>query len=84
MRNGIIRAVTWLIAAFVYFHAPNGDWVVINPSDGQVIIRPSPPGYPPHTTMIQTGAGNAIVTETVCEVAHALEQRCAKDKVKAK
>ena len=80
MRRIIVGVCTWLIA-FAYFHAPNGDIIVVDTFGGPVIVRPSPPGYPPHTTMIQTGSGTVVVVESVCEVAHALEQHCIRDKV---
>jgi len=61
-------------AVFVYFHAPNGDLIGVDPAGGQIVVRPSPPGYPGRT-MIETGVGNEYVIETPCEVIHALEHR---------
>ncbi len=68
-----------ILAAFVYFHGPNGDIIAIEPSNGQLVLRPSPPGYAGRT-MIETGAGTVVVRESICEVAHALERKCRNDK----
>ena len=74
-----IRGVIAVLAAFVYFHTPDGKIVAVDSANGQVILRPSPPGYAPGT-MIEIGAGAPfIVTESICEVAHALERKCKKD-----
>lgn len=70
-----LGAALCVIAAFVYFHTPDGGMIAIRPSDGQVIVRPSPPGYT-GKTMIETGAGTVVVIETPCVVAHALEKAC--------
>ena len=70
-----LGATLCVIAAFVYFHTPDGGMIAIKPGDGQIIIRPSPPGYL-GKTMIETGAGTAVVIETPCVVARALEQAC--------
>lgn len=64
-----------VLAAFVYFHSPDGGIVAVKEADGQLIVRPSPPGYA-CCTMIQSGAGTAIVRESPCAVAHALELSC--------
>ena len=63
------------------FHAPNGSPVAVDigGSDGQVIVRPAPPGYLGHA-QIETSAGSVIVNETVCEVLHMLERKCGADK----
>jgi hypothetical protein len=75
----IIGGVIAVLAAFVYFHTPDGKIIAVDPADGQVILRSSPPGYVPGT-MIEVGAGAPfIVTESLCEVAHALERKCNKD-----
>jgi hypothetical protein len=67
------------VAVFVYFHAPNGELVIIERgSDAPLIIRPSPPGYAPGT-LIETGSGVAIVTESVCTVKRKLERPCKKE-----
>lgn len=71
MRNLIIA----LSAAFVYFHSPDGGLVAFYSGDGQVIIRPAPPGYN-GKTQILTGAGDIVVSETPCQVAHALARSC--------
>ena len=60
-----------VLAAFVYFHSPDGGIVAVKEADGQLIVRPSPPGYA-CCTMIQS----AIVRESPCAVAHALELSC--------
>jgi hypothetical protein len=70
------------LTAFVFFHTPDGKVIGVNPSDGQIIIRPAPPGF--HVgTMIETGVGSPfIVTESLCDVAHALERKCKMDQQK--
>jgi hypothetical protein len=68
------------IAAFVIFHGPNGDMIAIDPADGQLIVRPVPPNVGMQgKTLIQTGAGTALVIESPCVVLHALERRCQMD-----
>ena len=75
----ILGTTLCVIVAFVYFHTPDGKIIAVDPADGQVIVRPSPPGYAPGT-MIEIGAGAPfIVTESLCEVAHTLERKCTMD-----
>jgi hypothetical protein len=66
-----------IVAAYVYFHTPDGGLVAFNAGGGQVIVRPvlAGSGYA-GKTMIQTGIGNIVVTETACEVTLALGYAC--------
>lgn len=71
------RALVSILAAFVYFHSLDGGIVAVDTAGGQVIVKPVPPGYlAPAKTMIETGSGTLVVTESVCQVAHALERQC--------
>lgn len=65
------------VSYFFYFHAPDGSLVSLKPFSGQVIVRKSPPGFA-CCTLIQTGVGNIVVKESVCEVLNALDRRCGK------
>lgn len=67
-----------VLAALVVFHSPDGAVVGVDVEQGQVIVRPAPPGFK-GTTLIETGAGKIIVQESVCEVLRALERKCKKD-----
>jgi hypothetical protein len=82
MRTIIGGVIAVLVVGLVYFHTPDGGPIAIDPAGGQVIIRPSPPGYI-CCTLIQTGTGMPIVVkESFCVVAHALDRKCKKDVLK--
>jgi len=73
-----------IVLAFAVFHAPNGDLVAVDPADGQLIVRPADAQQfgtdVRGRTIIQTGAGNALVVESPEEVMRQLEK--AKEKSK--
>ena len=67
--------VAALIAGFVYFHTPDGGVIAFDKAEGQVIVRPAPPGFNGNAQLL-TEAGEVIVVETPCQVMQALGQAC--------